>query len=138
MRSSNLRRDNFSLRRDSIFARRTHVLAVQQLESQAYHAREALGELLDTTRLMISFYVRSNDLIFLRQKSQLGCIEYTENVPTALFLIPLQNGRCLTRDATVVDSPASSYMPSTSSLLSSAAESAAARNRCNHLTSQAS
>ena len=47
--------------------------------------------------------------------------------PDGLTLVPWQNGRCLTCDATVVDSLAASYLSATSSLPGSAAETAAAR-----------
>lgn len=49
--------------------------------------------------------------------------------PDGLTLVPWQNGRCLTWDATVVDSPATSYLSSTSSLSGSAAEAEAKQIR---------
>ena len=52
-----------------------------------------------------------------------------EKRPDGLTLIPWQNGRCLTWDATVVDSLAPSYLSSTSSLPGSAAEAEAVRKR---------
>ena len=49
--------------------------------------------------------------------------------PDGLALVPWQNSRCLTWDATVVDSLAPSYLSTTSSLPGSAAEAATVRKR---------
>ena len=51
------------------------------------------------------------------------------------MLVPWQNGWCLTRDATVVDSLAPSYLSATSSLQGSAAEAAAVCKRSKYAAS---
>ena len=50
-------------------------------------------------------------------------------IKDGLKVVSWQNGQCLTSDAMVVDSLATSYLSSTSSFPGSAAEAAAIRNR---------
>ena len=74
-----------------------------------------------------------NDLVWqahkrsdvLATKEQTGLLRDEGKRPDALTLVPWQNGRCLTWDATVVDSLAPSYLSAISSLPGSAAEAAA-------------
>ena len=62
-------------------------------------------------------------------KQPSGLLRDDEKRPDGLTLVAWQNGRCLTWDATVMNSLASSYLSATSSLPGSAAEAAAVRER---------
>ena len=63
----------------------------------------------------------------------IALINQTRKAP-GLTLVPWQSGRCLTRDATVVDTFVSSYVASTSSTPGAAAEAAATRKLSKYST----
>jgi hypothetical protein len=76
-----------------------------------------------------------NDLIYraLRQadipaiKEPAGLVRSDGKRPDGLTLVPWQGGRCLTWDATIVDTFAASYLDATSTAAESACEAAATR-----------
>ena len=77
---------------------------------------------------MISFGVRLNELIFPQPRNRLDCYWATESVLTVLPLfLGRQAGKCLTWDATVVDTLASSYVSVTATRIGGAAHAAAER-----------
>ena len=76
---------------------------------------------------LISRVLKHCDVPVTEEPSRL-CRDYGKR-PDGLTLVPWQNGRCLTWDATLVDSLASSYLSATSSLRGSAADAAAGSKR---------
>ena len=102
-----------------VSARGTHGLACKRSAGRSSHHNQ-VNDLIWRTLKRI-------DVPVIKEPS--GLLRDDGKRPDGLTLVPWQNGRCLTWNATVVDSLAPPYLSATSSLPGSAAEAAATRKR---------